>query len=76
MLFNVGEFTVSNYVTVSINNWLAFVSCIQMIWTQLMKAYMAEMSYNELLIDTATYVSDHSLFCMCPKLCIGPKLAL
>ena len=45
------------YIAVSINNWLqdvlvtkAFISCIQFLDT---KAFMAETSGNQLLIDTA-----------------------
>ena len=60
----VGKLIVSNYVAASINNWLqdvlatkAFISCVQLLLIdtmQLRKAFVAEMSSNQLLIDTAT----------------------
>ena len=52
----------------------AFISCVQNYFlvyaasfavqfcTQLTKAFMAEMSYNQLLIDTATYIIAHNQF--------------
>ena len=63
MLFNVGKFIVSSYVAISINNWMQDVFatdvglcqlCTKHFCMQLTKAYVAEMSCNQLLIDTAT----------------------
>ena len=62
----VGKLIVSKYVAESINNWLqdvlamkAFVSCIlnsmQLNCMQLTKAFVVEMSCNQLSIDSATY---------------------
>ena len=50
---------VSNYLAVSINNWLPDVSAtkafVSKICMQLMKAFVTKTSCNQLLIDTAMY---------------------
>ena len=50
----VGKLIVSNYVAVSINNWLQDISASNYVTsTQLTKTYLAKTSFNQLLIDTA-----------------------